>query len=95
MNTLYMRDMSLHDRGAVLVIMSIVFTVVALALVAMRFVSRLLSKRQLGLDDYAILLSLVRFTTSARIVNNWTISLMNSRYSRLDSHRQTALVSLR
>ena len=85
----------MHDRGAVLMIMSIVLTVVALALVAMRFVSRLLSKRQLGLDDYAILLSLVRFTTSARIVNNWTISLMNSRFSQLDSHRQTALVSLR
>ena len=89
MTTLHTRDMSLHDRGAVLVIISIVFNVVALALVAMRFVSRWISKRQLGLDDYAILLSLVRFVESSRIVNHWTISLTTSRYSQLDSHHQT------
>lgn len=55
------RDMNVHSRGAVLVVISIVFNIVALALVAMRLGTRLLSKRKLGLDDYAILLSLVCF----------------------------------
>ena len=55
------RDMSLHNRGAVLVVISIVFNSVASGLVAIRLGTKLASRRKLGLDDYAILLSLVRF----------------------------------
>ena len=55
------RDMSLHNRGAVLVVISIIFNSVALGLVAMRLGTKLASRRKPGLDDYAILLSLVRF----------------------------------
>lgn len=53
--------MDVHNRGAVLVVTSIVFNIVAFALVAMRLGTRLVSKRKLGLDDCAILVSLVRF----------------------------------
>lgn len=52
--------MGVHNRGAVLVVISIAFNCVAFGLVAMRLGTRLVSKRQLGLDDYAILLSMVR-----------------------------------
>ena len=54
------RDMSLQNRGAILVIISIVFNSVGLGLVAMRLGTKLASRRKLGPDDYAILLSLVR-----------------------------------
>ncbi|MCJ1265316.1 hypothetical protein MMC22_005192 [Lobaria immixta] len=53
------RDMDVHNRGAVLVVTSIVFNIVAFALVAMRLGTRLVSKRKLGLDDCAILVSLI------------------------------------
>lgn len=55
------RDVSVYTRGAVLVVISIVINGVAFGLVALRLGARLASKRKLGMDDYAILLSLVRF----------------------------------
>lgn len=54
------RDLSLQNRGAVLVVISIVFNSIGLGLVAMRLGTKWVSRRKLGLEDCAILLSLVR-----------------------------------
>ena len=54
------RDLSLQNRGAVLVVISIVFNSIGLGLVAMRLGTKWASRRKLGLEDCAILLSLVR-----------------------------------
>lgn len=61
MDVFLARDVSVHKRGAVLVVISIAVNAVAFGLVALRLGARLASKRKLGMDDYAILLSLVCF----------------------------------
>lgn len=83
------RDLNVHNRGAVLVIISIIFNSLALALVAMRLATRMAVKCQLGPDDYAILLSLVGFTGGS----SPTVLLTVSRSSPLDS--LPAIVSVR
>lgn len=88
------RDMSLHTRGAVLVVISIVFSGIAFALVLLRLGARLGSKRKLGMDDYAILLSLVRFADICVDCQELDGSLMVSRSSQLDSPPLIASVSV-
>lgn len=54
------RDVGIKGRGIELVIVSIVFTAVAVALVATRLSTRFQTGRKLGKDDYAIVASVVR-----------------------------------
>ncbi|MCJ1464379.1 hypothetical protein MMC07_002992 [Pseudocyphellaria aurata] len=68
MGLIQTRDMSVHNRGAVLVVVSIVFNSVAFALVALRLGTRIVGKRTLGMDDYAIFLSLI-FSIGLTIAN--------------------------
>lgn len=53
------REVGVEGRGVNLVIISLVFAVASFAMVASRVCSRLRAKYALGLDDYAIILSLV------------------------------------
>lgn len=53
------RDNELYGRGTNLFIISILFATAAGFLVLSRLVSRVTTARQLGLDDYAITLSMV------------------------------------
>lgn len=53
------RDNQLHGRGVNLAVISIVFTFVAVCLVASRLASRLTTGRKLHEDDYAIIASVV------------------------------------
>ena len=59
MPALYTRENQLHDRGVNLAVISIVFTFVAVCLVASRLASRLSTGRKLHEDDYAIIASVV------------------------------------
>lgn len=59
MPALYPRDNQLHDRGVNLAVISIIFTFVAVCLVASRLASRLATGRKLHEDDYAIIASVV------------------------------------
>lgn len=53
------RSNEFNGRGVNLVVISIVFTTVAVGLVGTRVASRLTTGRKLGSDDYAIILSMV------------------------------------
>ncbi|KAL9134164.1 MAG: hypothetical protein Q9175_004658 [Cornicularia normoerica] len=57
MVAIYARDNQLHGRGVNLAVISIVFTFVAVCLVASRLASRLTTGRTLHEDDYAIIAS--------------------------------------
>ena len=59
MPALYPRDNQLHGRGVNLAVISIVFTFIAVCLVASRLASRLTTGRKLHEDDYAIIASVV------------------------------------
>ena len=59
MPVIYARDNQLHGRGVNLAVISIVFTFVAVCLVASRLASRLTTGRKLHEDDYAIIASVV------------------------------------
>ena len=60
MAVLEARDVGFHGRGTNLVIISIIFLAVAFCLVAARVASRVTTGRKLGLDDFAIIASVVR-----------------------------------
>ena len=60
MAVLEARDVGFHGRGTNLVIISIIFLSVAFCLVGARVTSRVTTGRKLGLDDYAIIASVVR-----------------------------------
>lgn len=60
MAVIYARDNQLHGRGVNLAVISIVFTFVAVCLVASRLASRITTGRKLHEDDYAIIASVVR-----------------------------------
>lgn len=53
------RDIGLHGRGTVLVVVSIAFNIISLCLVVTRAASRLVIGRRLGKDDYTIIVSMV------------------------------------
>ena len=53
------RDVGLGGRGFSLVVVSILFTSLALILVVLRIGSRLFSGRKVGLDDFVIIFSVV------------------------------------
>ena len=53
------RDNEFYGRGVNLAVISIVFTSAAACLVVSRLASRLTTGRKLGLDDYAIVASLM------------------------------------
>lgn len=57
------RDIGLHGRGMLLVVISIVFNIISLCLVITRAASRLMVGRSLGKDDYTIIVSMVSFST--------------------------------
>ena len=59
MAVIHVRDNQLHGRGVNLAVISIVFTFVAVCLVASRLASRLTTGRKLHEDDYAIIASVV------------------------------------
>ena len=59
MPALQPRDNQLHDPGVNLDVISVVFTFVAVCLVASRLASRLTTGRKLHEDDYAIIASVV------------------------------------
>lgn len=59
MAVLNIRDGEFYGRGVNLAVISIVFTSAAASLVVSRLASRLTTGRKLGLDDYAIVASLV------------------------------------
>lgn len=59
MSVVAKRDVGVGGRGSELFIISIVFTAVAICFVAMRLATRLKLGKMLGLDDYAIMLSMV------------------------------------
>ena len=61
MAIIYARDNQFHGRGVNLAVISIVFTLVAICLVASRLTSRISAGRKLHEDDYAIIASVVRF----------------------------------
>lgn len=67
MAVIYARDNQLHGGGVNLAVISIVFTFVAVCLVASRLASRLTTGRKLHEDDYAIVASMVRLATEASI----------------------------
>ena len=75
MPALYARDNQLHDRGVNLAVISIVFTFVAVCLVASRLASRLTTGRKLHEDDYAIIASVVCLALTH---NNLDLILMRS-----------------
>ena len=75
MPALYPRDNQLHDRGVNLAVISIVFTFVAVCLVASRLASRLTTGRKLHEDDYAIIASVVCLALTH---NNLHLILMRS-----------------
>ena len=56
------RDIGLHGRGMVLVVVSIAFNIIGLCLVITRAASRLTIGRSLGKDDYTIIVSMVGFS---------------------------------
>ena len=56
---LWTRSGELHGRGVNLVVVSIIFTVAAICLVAARLAARYSTGRKFGWDDYAIVLSSV------------------------------------
>ena len=68
MGVIGQRDLGLHGRGMLLVIVSIVFTITSILLVIMRASSRLIIGRHLGKDDYTIMVSLVGFS---ELVTMW------------------------
>lgn len=51
--------LGLHGRGGTLFILSILFVSIAAVLVAVRVITRFATKRELGKDDYFILLATV------------------------------------
>ncbi|MCJ1305691.1 hypothetical protein MMC08_008507 [Hypocenomyce scalaris] len=68
MGVIGQRDLGLHGRGMLLVIVSIVFTITSILLVIMRASSRLIIGRHLGKDDYTIMVSLV-FSIAMGVLN--------------------------
>ena len=73
MPALYQRNNQLHDRGVNLAVISVVFTFVAVCLVASRLASRLTTGRKLHEDDYAIIASMVCLPLS---YNNFNLILV-------------------
>lgn len=67
MAVIYARDNQLHGRGVNLAIISIIFTFVAVCLVASRLASRLTSGRKLHEDDYAIIASVVSLAPQQKL----------------------------
>ena len=63
MAVVYARDNQLYGRGVNLAVVSIVFTFIAVCLVASRLASRLTTGRKLHEDDYAIIASMVSLAT--------------------------------
>lgn len=53
-----------HGRGGTLFVLSILFVSIAAVLVAVRVSTRFVTKRELGKDDYFILLATVVFILS-------------------------------
>ena len=70
MAVLEARDVGFHGRGTNLVIISIVFLAVAFCLVGARVVSRVTTGRKLGLDDFAIIASVVRSHTLVGVIDS-------------------------
>ncbi|KAA6408501.1 MAG: integral membrane [Lasallia pustulata] len=62
------RDIGLHGRGMVLVVVSIAFDIIGLCLVITRAASRLMIGRSLGKDDYTIIVSMC-FSIAMGIAN--------------------------
>lgn len=67
MAVVYARDNQLYGRGVNLAVISIVFTFIAVCLVASRLASRLTTGRKLHEDDYAIIASMVRPATHVQL----------------------------
>ena len=70
MAVLEARDVGFHGRGTNLVIISIMFLSAALCLVGARVTSRVTTGRKLGLDDYAIIASVVRSHSLREVTDN-------------------------
>lgn len=79
-----MRDVGMHGRGMALVYITISFSILALFLVSMRLVTRLSAKCTLGMDDYAIALSMVCISRC------WRPCVLRSR----DRKRRTAILTI-
>ena len=67
MLVIYARDNQLHGRGVNLAVISVVFTFVAVCLVASRLASRLTTGRKLHEDDYAIIVSVVSLAPQSKL----------------------------
>ena len=64
------RDVGFHGRGTNLVIISIIFLTVAFFLVGARVTSRVTTGRKIGLDDYAIMASVVSSHSLREVINS-------------------------
>ena len=71
MAVLEARDVGFHGRGTNLVIISITFLSVALCLVGARVTSRVTTGRKIGLDDYAIITSVVRSRSLHEVIDSY------------------------
>ena len=70
MAVLEARDVGFHGRGTNLVVISIIFLSIALCLVGARVTSRVTTGRKLGLDDYAIIASVVRSYSLREVIDS-------------------------
>lgn len=55
------QSLGLGGRGHLLIVISLVFNLLAVLLVVMRMLSRTLSVKERGLDDYTIVFSVVSY----------------------------------